>query len=205
MARTPQDPQIRITEILDTAEQLFSDKGYRGTTISDIAKTMGTAQGMLYYYFKSKEDILEALINRHAASILSEAKDIAYSETIAPPRKIELMVYTGLRGVQYKDGLFLDLLHDEQQLHIKYRISRHCNLSLTPWLLNVIAEGIEKDYFHVPHPQTALDFILLMLDFLIVSLPEKMPAELLALRLKMAGTLIEKTLGAQEGTIQISM
>ncbi|HAK72354.1 MAG TPA: TetR/AcrR family transcriptional regulator, partial [Sporomusaceae bacterium] len=64
MARTPQDPQIRITEILDTAEQLFSDKGYRGTTISDIAKTMGTAQGMLYYYFKSKEEILEALINR---------------------------------------------------------------------------------------------------------------------------------------------
>lgn len=205
MARTPQDPQIRITEILDTAEQLFSDKGYRGTTISDIAKTMGTAQGMLYYYFKSKEEILEALINRQSTSILSEAKNIAYSETIAPPCKIELVVNTVLQGVQYKGGLFLDLLHDEQQLHIKYRISRQCNLALTPWLLNIIAEGVEKDYFHVSHPQTALDFILLMLDFLIVSLPEKLPAELLALRLKTAQALIEKTLGAQEGTIHISM
>lgn len=205
MARTPQDPQIRITEILDTAEQLFSDKGYRGTTISDIAKTMGTAQGMLYYYFKSKEEILEALINRQSTSILSEAQNIAYSETIAPPNKIELVVHTVLQGVQYKGGLFLDLLHDEQQLHIKYRISRQCNLALTPWLLNIIDEGIKKDNFHVSHPQTALDFILLMLDFLIVSLPEKMPAELLALRLKTAQTLIEKTLGAQEGTIQISM
>lgn len=205
MARTPQDPQIRITEILDTAEQLFSDKGYRGTTISDIAKTMGTAQGMLYYYFKSKEEILEALINRQSTSILSAAKNIAYSETIAPSTKIELVIHTVLQGVQYKGGLFLDLLHDEQQLHIKYRISRQCNLALTPWLLNIIAEGVEKDYFRVSHPQTALDFILLMLDFLIVSLPEKMPAELLALRLKMAGTLIEKTLGAQKGTIQLSM
>lgn len=205
MARTPQDPQIRITAILDTAEQLFSDKGYRGTTISDIAKSMDAAQGMLYYYFKSKEEILEALINRQATSVLSEAQNIAYSEAIAPPRKIELVVNTVLQGVQYKGGLFLDLLHDEQQLHIKYRISRQCNLALTPWLLNIIDEGIEKDYFHVSHSQTALDFILLMLDFLIVSLPEKMPAELLSLRLKMTETLIEKTLGAQAGTIHISM
>lgn len=203
MARTPQDPQIRMMEILDTAEQLFSDKGYRGTTISDIAKTMGAAQGMLYYYFKSKEDILEALINRQSITILSEAQHIACSEAITPPRKIELVVHTLLQGVQYKGGMFLDLLHEEQQLHIKYRISRHCNLSLTPWLLSIIDEGIEKGYFHVPHPQTTLDYILLMLDFLIVSLPEKLPAERLAQRLQMAETLIEKMLGMQNGAIHI--
>jgi len=203
MARTPQDPQIRITEILDTAEYLFSDKGYRGTTISDIAKKMGVAQGMLYYYFKSKEDILESLIHRQDASIMTDIKDITCSDNIAPPRKIELVLSTLLQGVQYKGGLFLDLLHDEQQLHIKYRISRHCNLALTPWLLKIIDEGTEKQYFHVPHPQTALDFILTLTDLLIVSLPEKLPAELLSLRLRMAESLIEKTLGAQDGTIHI--
>jgi AcrR family transcriptional regulator len=203
MARTPQDPQIRITEILDTAEHLFSDKGYRGTTISDIAKKMGVAQGMLYYYFKSKEEILEALINRHAASMLSEAKDIAWSDNITPPRKIELVLCTLLKGAQYKGSLFLDLLHDEQQLHIKYRISRHSKLALTPWLLKIIDEGTEKNYFQISNPQTALDFLLLFIDFLIVSLPEKLPAELLSHRLRMAETLIEKTLGAQDGTIHI--
>ena len=203
MARTPQDPQIRINEILDTAEYLFADKGYRGTTISDIAKKIGVAQGMLYYYFKSKEEILESLINRQSTSFMPEIKDIAYSKSIASPRKIELVISTLLQGVQYKGGLFLDLLQDEQQLHIKYRISRHCNLSLTPWLLKIITEGTEKQYFHVPHPQTALDYILIIIDLLIATLTEKLPAELLSLRLRMAESLIEKTLEAQPGTIHI--
>ena len=87
MARTPQDPQIRITEILDAAEYLFSSKGYLGTTISDIAKKMGVAQGMLYYYFKSKEEILESLVIRQSSSFLAEIKKIAYSDSLIPPAK----------------------------------------------------------------------------------------------------------------------
>jgi AcrR family transcriptional regulator len=44
-----------MDEILDVAEPLFAVKGYRKTTIGDIAKELNVAQGMLYYYFKSKE------------------------------------------------------------------------------------------------------------------------------------------------------
>jgi AcrR family transcriptional regulator len=205
MARTPQDPQIRITEILDAAEYLFSSKGYLGTTISDIAKKMGVAQGMLYYYFKSKEEILESLVIRQSSSFLAEIKKIAYSDSLIPPRKIELMISTLLQGVQYKGGLYLDLLHDEQLLQVRYKISRHSNLFLSPWILKVIDEGNEKQYFHVSHPQTVLDFILVIIDLLIVALPQKLPAELLSLRLRMAESIIEKTLGAQERTIHISL
>ncbi|MDF2571911.1 MAG: transcriptional regulator, TetR family, partial [Sporomusa sp.] len=79
MARPFQDPQIRITEILDTAEHLFTVKGYFGTTISNIAKEMGVTQGMFYYYFKSKEEILEALLNRQVTSNISEIKDMVSS------------------------------------------------------------------------------------------------------------------------------
>jgi len=64
LAKIPQDPRIRIDEILDAAEPLFSANGYRKTTISDIAQELGVAQGMLYYYFKSKDEILEALIEK---------------------------------------------------------------------------------------------------------------------------------------------
>ncbi|MDD4599880.1 Nucleoid occlusion factor SlmA [bioreactor metagenome] len=203
MARPPQDPQARINEILDAAELLFADKGYRGTTISAIAKKMGVAQGMLYYYFKSKEEILESLINRQTSSFISEIKDIACSDTIDPSRKMELAIHTLLQGVQYKSGLFLDFLHDDQQLHIKNKISRHHNHLLTPWLLKIIDEGNQKQYFRVSHPKTALPFILIIVELLFDTLYEKLPAELLTLRLRMAEALIEKALGAQDGTIHI--
>ena len=59
--RPPKDPQIRINEILNAAEYLFLSKGYKETTIHDIATRMGVAQGTMYYYFKSKDDVLKLI------------------------------------------------------------------------------------------------------------------------------------------------
>ena len=49
------DPQERKQEILETAMRLFQEKGYEKTSISDIAKAIGVAQGLCYRYFPSKE------------------------------------------------------------------------------------------------------------------------------------------------------
>ena len=46
--RPPQDAQQRINEILNAAEYLFSTKGYEQTTIRDMARRMGVAQGTMY-------------------------------------------------------------------------------------------------------------------------------------------------------------
>ena len=78
MARPPQDPQVRITEILNAAEPLFYSKGYHETAISDIAQKMGVAYGVVYYYFKSKEELLEALINRELSDFISKIKALGY-------------------------------------------------------------------------------------------------------------------------------
>ncbi len=204
MARTPQDPKIRINEILDATEHLFATKGYHGTTICDIAKKMGVAQGMFYYYFKSKEEILEALLNRHTSAIISEIKAMLCSN-ITPPQKIDLMVSILLHNARYNDGLLLDTLNDTQNLHIKDKLCRQFKHLLTPCLLKIIEEGVCTQNFHVLHPETTSDFILAIIELLIDALYEKMPADLLSLHLRMAEALIEKTLGAQEATIHISL
>ena len=49
-------------EILETARRLFSDQGYKSTSISDIAKATGLAPGTIYVHFKSKEDLLVQVI-----------------------------------------------------------------------------------------------------------------------------------------------
>jgi AcrR family transcriptional regulator len=201
----PQDPQIRIDEILDTAEPLFSVNGYRKTTISDIAKKMGVAQGMLYYYFKSKEEILEALINRQISSLLADIQNMACSGTTSPSRKIEFIVNATFRTAQYKDGWLLDFLYDEKHLHIKNKIFRQATLLLKPWLLKIIEEGAHKQCFHVSHPQTAMDFIISILLCLGDALCEKLPDELLNYHLRMAEALIEKALGMPEKALHLSL
>jgi AcrR family transcriptional regulator len=50
-----------ISKIIQTALEIFSKNGYRGTTMDDIAKELGVSKGALYSYFKSKDDILKEI------------------------------------------------------------------------------------------------------------------------------------------------
>ncbi|WP_110956063.1 TetR/AcrR family transcriptional regulator [Anaerosinus massiliensis] len=204
MARTPQDPQIRINEILDTADHLFFTKGYQTTTISDIAKKMKVAQGMLYYYFKSKEEILETLLDRHASSLISEIQNII-SLNNSPSEKISLTISNVLRKASYKDGLLLNMLYDDQNLHLKVKLFRQLEITLSPWLLKIVEEGIASRTFYIEHPPTAVIYILVIIEFLSEALYNKTAADFLPFRLKMAEVLIEKALGAQEDTIHLTL
>lgn len=55
--------------IVAAADELFYVKGFNHTSFSDIADAAGVARGNFYYYFKSKDDILEAVIARRAENI----------------------------------------------------------------------------------------------------------------------------------------
>ena len=46
-------------KILQEAEDLFSEKGFNGTSIDMIAKAAGINKGLIYYHFKNKHDILK--------------------------------------------------------------------------------------------------------------------------------------------------
>lgn len=66
MGRITKEPSVRRNEILSTAIELFYEKGYDGTSITDIANKMNVAQGLCYRYFKSKEEIFEYALEEHA-------------------------------------------------------------------------------------------------------------------------------------------
>ena len=62
MTRTVKDPDVRRSELVSTAQQLFFTKGYENTSVSDIVSSVGVAQGTFYYYFESKQSILELVV-----------------------------------------------------------------------------------------------------------------------------------------------
>ncbi len=57
-------------KILKTALKLFSTKGYKATTVRDIAGAMGVKQSALYNHFKNKDEILETLIGNLTSSAI---------------------------------------------------------------------------------------------------------------------------------------
>lgn len=73
MPRSPKDNQeirgARREEILRAASQVFSEKGFARTKISDIATAAGLSHGLVYHYFPSKEAVFEAIVDMMIAKI----------------------------------------------------------------------------------------------------------------------------------------
>ena len=64
--RISKEPEERKQEILETAIKLFSVNGFEKTSISDIAKEIGIAQGLCYRYFPSKDVLFQSAINEYS-------------------------------------------------------------------------------------------------------------------------------------------
>ena len=67
------------------ATRVFANNGYYNSKVADIAREAGIADGTVYLYFKSKEDILHSIFERAVEEIVSEARK--QLETVADPRE----------------------------------------------------------------------------------------------------------------------
>lgn len=70
-------PEERPNDILDGALIEFRSKGFKGARVEDIAKHAGLSKGTVYLYFKSKEEMLKALVRRSISPTALALKEIA--------------------------------------------------------------------------------------------------------------------------------
>src|ERR1700686_5698167 len=66
MARTPKVVEDRREQIIDAAMRVFAQKGFARATNKDIAHEAGITAGLIYHYFKSKEDLLGIVIEERS-------------------------------------------------------------------------------------------------------------------------------------------
>jgi len=78
-------------QILLTAEQLFSTKGYDGTSVRDIADDAGVNIAMISYYFGSKEKLMEALFEQRTTNIKVKVETLLNDDKCTPFEKVELL------------------------------------------------------------------------------------------------------------------
>ncbi|GHO49144.1 TetR/AcrR family transcriptional regulator [Ktedonospora formicarum] len=143
----------RRGEIIAAAQDLFSRKGYHGTSMPEIAQAAGISTGLIYYIFPSKEDILVALCEEGAAlhnNLFKRASAI-----VNPLERFDFIVrklYTGLdKGSKHLIIMYRDTstLKREKRQRILPIITQ-----LDQLFLELIQEGQEKGVFSqdIPHP-----------------------------------------------------
>ncbi|MFA5664996.1 TetR/AcrR family transcriptional regulator [Castellaniella sp.] len=77
--------------ILDAAARLFREKGFKTTTVREIADVVGLYSGSLFHYFKSKEDILMEILRTAFISVCIRHENILQSEC-APLEKLRYFI-----------------------------------------------------------------------------------------------------------------
>src|SRR3954453_10534088 len=77
MLRGLPDTTDRRTELVEAAVRVFARKGFHGSRVGDIAEEAGVAHGLLYHYFRSKDEVLETIFRDAWERLASETDRIA--------------------------------------------------------------------------------------------------------------------------------
>lgn len=99
MAMDFNDKQIQIIE---TAETLFAERGFDGTSVRDIADEAGVNVAMISYYFGSKEKLMEALFELRVGGVKSRVETLIKDDNLSPFEKVNMLVDEHIERIMQK-------------------------------------------------------------------------------------------------------
>lgn len=199
MKRIVKDPKIRRTEILEAAGELFRNQGYVNTTVEAIIQQVGIAKGTFYYYFKSKEDILDALVHGMVDQLCEEYQKIADDPKMSVMDKMRQML-RGQNLLSEEESKLMEDLHRPENRELHERINIEIIIKISPILAQVIEQGKKESVFNVENTLETVQFLLAGSQFLLESgLFKWNQEEQMKRRLSMQA-IIERSLGADSGS-----
>lgn len=159
MVRITKSAEERKSEILDTAEKLFNDKGYEKTSTSNLASSAKIAQGTIYYHFESKDAIAQALIARQLDKIYKQYKAVAHDDTFSAMQKIAWVFIYEIDDPTQHVQVFKYLENDQnailrQMLHVQTVVT------FTPLITDIVLQGIDEGIFHTDMPSLTAEFFI---------------------------------------------
>lgn len=197
--RIIKEPQERRNEILDTAEMFFCTKGYARTTINDILQEIGIAKGTFYYYFKSKEELMDAIIIRFVDLGTAKAKEIAANPNLTVHEKLFQSILAQKPDGANKDKI-TEQLHQAGNAEMHQKSLIETVLRLTPVLAEVVKQGIRERAFNTPYPIEVMEILLISGQFLFDDATFRWTPDEMAQRIQAFIHTMETLLGAEKGS-----
>jgi AcrR family transcriptional regulator len=136
-------------QIIDTAEGLFADKGFDGTSVRDIAEVAGINVAMISYYFGSKEKLMEALFEVKIERIKDRLEALLKDEILTPFQKVNIMIDEQIERM-WTGHRFYKIMLCEQLIDTNPAITRKVSelkLRNAELVYKIVKEGQEKGFF----------------------------------------------------------
>lgn len=157
-------PEQTIESILNVSTKLFITNGYDKTTIQDIMDELNLSKGAIYYHFKSKEEILNKIIENHSlyardmlAHLIKTTKAVNTKERI---RKILLSIATD------RENHEVDLILCSQIKSPQFVVAgiKSCVDDDAVIIGKLLEEGIEDGSLNIENPRECAEVFMLLLN-----------------------------------------
>lgn len=149
----------RRNEILDVAEHLFYKKGYERCTVNDILHEIGIAKGTFYYYFKSKEEVMDAIIERYIEVVSFKVENTMNNESLSSIEKL-MSAFSAMRIEDKVNIDKLDELHKVENVLLHQKILKRIIEYMAPMLANIIEDGVQKKEWSCRYPLQYMQIFL---------------------------------------------
>ncbi len=135
--------------IVNVARHIFSRFGFRKTTMDEIAIASRKGKSSIYYYFASKEEIFQAVVEKEA-SILKQELIKASNETDSPAQKLKTHVLIRMRTVE-KLANFYSAIKDDYLGHLDFieKIRKKYDQEEIQMMQNILKEGVKDGIFEI--------------------------------------------------------
>lgn len=195
--RIIKDADERKNEILDVAAGLFAQKGFDGTTISDIIEKVGVARGTVYYHFKSKENVMDALIERTSTQLLTAAKKIADDKSIPVLDRL----FRALMAMSLEDGsVIIEHMHKPQNALMHQKSHTAMLEGIPPILTKIVEDGIREGIFDTPYAYETIEMIVAYTNTVFDNHAGNLSEEKLMRRIRAFIFNLERLFGAKTGS-----
>ncbi len=200
--RISKDPDVRKGELIEAAETLFREDGYRQTSVSDIVKKVGVAQGTFYYYFKSKDDILNAVVDHYIDIYRQSLVGLLARDDIDACRKIEIVANTALAMHKY-DPHLAEFLHSEENLATHQRYMIKSISTVIPLVIALVEQGRAAGVFNVRYPRESVEMMVYAFMYLEDAVAVSGDDERYRYMIAAAEDILTRVLGIESGQFRL--
>lgn len=136
-------------QIVKEASTIFSRFGFRKTTMDDIARATNKGKSSLYYYFKSKEEVFEAVVEREVTHLRKRLR-LAIISSEDPKEKLKNYVLTRMQTIKELVNLFAALKSDYfDNLDFVEKIRKKYDNEEIEMCREILEYGIRRNYFQI--------------------------------------------------------
>jgi AcrR family transcriptional regulator len=203
MVRVVKKAAERRSEIVKTARHLFQTKEYDKTTIQDVMDHLGIAKGTIYHYFKSKEELLEAVIENIVDENIKQMQLLMKEMKGNALENIRILLGAG--NMVADNNEILEHLHQPGNMGMHTRLLAVALIKQAPLYGELIRQGCKEGIFQTDTPLECAEFILSAIQFLTDSGIYPWTQEELTRRAQAFPGLIEAQLKAAPGSFQFML